>query len=157
VVFVVASALFLTNLLNEWDHTAWILLCSSLTMGSAGVFAGFIWALDSTELDYKVKVTSCVASGILVVIEPFILASFYGPEYEMSWVCISALLSVLTSFYCYYDLLVYQDRELYNSDDYIMAALYVYVDFFTLLWIHAIKPLFGWMWQKYQDRNNGQQ
>jgi len=155
VVFVVSSALFLTNLLNEWDHTAWILLCSSLTMGSFSVFAGFLWALDSTELDYKVKVTSCVGAGILVVIEPFILASYYGPEYEMSWVCISAMLSVLTSFYCYYDLLVYQDRELYNTDDYIMSALWVYVDFFYLLWVHALRPCFSWMWQKFQDRNNG--
>ena len=139
----------MTNLLNEWDHTAWLLLCTALTCGSFAMFAGTMWAKDSTELDSAVKITSLGGAGLLVVILPFILASYYGPNYEMSWVAVTAALSVLTSFYCYYDLLVYQDQELYRQDDYVMSALFMYIDFMKLLWEHAIKPCFWWAYGKY--------
>ena len=38
--FIVGLALFLTNLLNEWDHLTWMLLLSALFCGTFSVYAG---------------------------------------------------------------------------------------------------------------------
>ena len=138
--FVVGFALFMTNLLNEWDHLSWMLLTSALACGSLSVFVGSMLTQTTPELDRMLKISSLVGIGCLSVALPLGLALFYGKDYSMSWVVVTDLLSLVISYYVYYDIVVFHDPKLFEEDDYILSALYVYVDFLWMLYNHVFKP-----------------
>jgi len=74
------------------------------------------------------------------VVLPVLLAIFYGSDYKMSWVAVCVLTSLLVSFYTYYDVVIFHERALFEENDYILSALYVYIDFIWLIYAHIIKP-----------------
>ena len=138
--FILGLALFLTNLFNEWDHLSLLMLLASLAMGTFAVFAGSMFCKDSSELDGKLKISALVGAGMLLVLLPMMLAVFYGKDYKIGWVVVVALMSLLVSFYTYYDVVIFHDKALFEENDYILSALYVYVDFLWLLYAHVVKP-----------------
>lgn len=138
--FILGLALFLTNLFNEWDHLMMLLLVASLTMGTFSIFAGSMFCKDTSELDQKLKISSIAGAAFFVVAMPAFLAIFYGSDYKMGWVAVSALISLLVSFYTYYDVVIFHDKALFEENEYILSALYVYIDFLWLVYAHVIKP-----------------
>ena len=55
------------------------------------------------------KISSLVGTGVLCVFLPLMLALFYGKDYKLIWVGVTGLLALLTSYYTYYDIVVYHD------------------------------------------------
>jgi hypothetical protein len=139
--FIVGLSLFLTNRFNEWGHTEMLCLTAGLTMGPGSVWAGAMLTKKTEELDEKVKYAALAGAGALVVLLPVFLALFYGSDYSMSWVVVTAGLSVIFSFYTYFDIVVFRDRQMFEENDYILSALYVYIDFFLMLYDKVLKPL----------------
>jgi FtsH-binding integral membrane protein len=109
-------------------------------MGTFSIFAGSMVCKQTAELDAKLKIAALVGAGLLLILLPVLLAVFYGSDYKMGWVVVSALLSVLVSFYTYYDVVIFHDKKLFEENDFIMSALYVYIDFLWLIYYHVLKP-----------------
>ena len=139
--FVVGVSLFLNNLLNEWGHFSLLLFTASLAMGTFAVFASTMICKKSEDLDRFVKIGACAGAGVLLILLPLCFHLFYGSDYSMTSVLVTAGISAGVSFYSYYDVVGFQDVKWYRDNDYIMAALLVYIDIFIMFWFYCLKPL----------------
>jgi FtsH-binding integral membrane protein len=108
--FIVGLSLFLTNQLNRWGHTEMLCLMSALTMGPGSVWAGSMLCKKTEQLDEYVKIAALSGAGSLLVILPMLMALFYGSDYSMAWVLVTAAMSVVCSFYVYFDIVVFRER-----------------------------------------------
>ena len=117
-----------------------MLLLSALTMGSGSVWAGGMICKVTEDLDIYVRYASLIGASSLLIILPIFLNMFYGSDFKFGWVITTSILSVIFSLYLYYDVVVYHNPKLFEERDYIMAALYVYIDFLWLIYEKAIKP-----------------
>lgn len=149
--FIVGLSLFLTNRLSSWGHTESLCLMSALTMGPGSVWAGSMLCKKTEDLDEHVKYAAAAGAGSLVVILPVFLAFFYGQDYQVTWIVVTVLLSLLASLYTYYDIVIFRDRMHFENNDYILSALYVYVDFLQMIWFRLLRPLFCYLKESAQQ------
>ena len=157
--FILGLALFLTNLLNEWDHLTWMLLLCALSFGTFSVFAGSMICKKTEDLDAYLKYSSLAGAGVLCVVLPLSLAVFFGKDFKSMWVIVTVLFSLLVSFYTYYDIVIFHDRIMYQENDYMLSALYVYIDFLWIVFNYGIKPCIAkghelMSGQQYQEQND---
>jgi hypothetical protein len=75
----------------------------------------------------------------------------------MSWVAVCAVISLIVSFYTYYDVVIFHNRALFEENEYILSALYVYVDFIWLIYAHIIKPCIEKSYEMASNRYREQQ
>ena len=133
--------MFLIYMLSEWGLTESMLLLTALSMGTASVWAGGMITKTSEELDKLVKYAAASGAGSLLILLPIFLNLWFGEDFKFGWVFLTIIMSVITSFYLYYDVVVFHNPQLFEERDYILAALYVYIDFLWLIFEKAIKPL----------------